>query len=191
MVNNKIEIIKKLIENSPNDITIHKLSLKVKIPYANVYNIVKKLENDGLIILEKRGNAYNCILKRKVHPLIFEAEYERMNVLTVNKNLMGIKSKLNYLKFPFIALIFGSYAKGIATKVSDVDLMILSEKNRIKDLERTISLLPLDIHLVPLTFEEFISMAQSKKFDVVSEVMDANVILVGIEDYYRMLENVG
>ena len=31
-------------------------------------------------------------------------------------------------------------------------------------------------------------MALSKEFNVISEAMDINIILIGIEDYYRMLE---
>ncbi|WP_100907927.1 nucleotidyltransferase domain-containing protein [Methanobacterium sp. MZ-A1] len=41
-----------------------------------------------------------------------------------------LNQKLYNLNFPFIALIFGSYAKGTASKHSDIDLMIISEINR-------------------------------------------------------------
>lgn len=190
MKNNKIEIIKMLINVSPNGINIRKLSQEVDIPYSNVYNIVKKLEKNDLIFLEKNGQAYNCYLNNKVHPLIFQAEYERRNILLENRDLLMLKSKLNALRFQFIALIFGSYSKNQVTKSSDIDLMIISENNRINELDQTISLLPLNIHLVSITYDEFFIMAQSKKFNVISEVIDSNIVLIGIEDYYRMLENV-
>jgi len=48
----------------------------------------------------------------------------------------------------------------------------------------------LDIHLTILNFEEFMDTAMSKEFTVVSEAMKNNIILVGIEDYYRVLNNV-
>lgn len=181
---------KALVEKGDQKINIRQLSQELSINYSNVYYSIKQLQNEGLISLEKMGNSYNCILNKKVHPLIFQAEYGRRDTFIKDKNIKALKSKLNSLKFPFIALIFGSYAKGNRTKGSDLDLMTISEKNRIKDLEQIISLLPLNIHMVPLTFEEFSSMAQTKKFNVVLEVMAANVILIGIEDYYRMLENV-
>lgn len=187
---NKLLIVKALVEKGDQKINIRQLSQELSINYSNVYYSIKQLQNEGLISLEKMGNSYNCILNKKVHPLIFQAEYGRRDTFIKDKNIKALKSKLNSLKFPFIALIFGSYAKGNRTKGSDLDLMTISEKNRIKDLERIISLLPLNIHMVPLTFEEFSSMAQTKKFNVVLEVMAANVILIGIEDYYRMLENV-
>ncbi|MEN6592585.1 MAG: nucleotidyltransferase domain-containing protein [Methanobacterium sp.] len=88
-------------------------------------------------------------------------------------------------------MIFGSYARGNETKASDIDLMVICENGRDVDIQRIISLFPLDIHLVSLNFEEFNSMAKTKEFNVVGEALVNNIILIGIEDYYRMLENVG
>lgn len=34
-------------------------------------------------------------------------------------------------------------------------------------------------------------MAKSRELTVVSEAMKKNIILIGIEDYYRVLENAG
>lgn len=191
MKDNKLQIVRALVEKSYKKTNIRQLSQELSINYSNTYYAIKRLQNEGLISLEKLGNSYNCILNKKVHPMIFQVEYERKNDFIKNKNIKALNSKLNALKFSFIALIFGSYAKGNATKVSDIDLVIISEKNRVKDFERTTSLLPLDIHLVTLTYEEFFSMALSKEFNVISEAMDVNIILIGIEDYYRMVENVG
>ena len=124
-------------------------------------------------------------------PLIFHAEYLRcQDLLDQNKNLKVLNIKLNSLKFPFIALIFGSYAKGTNSKTSDIDLMIISETDRAKKFERIMNLLPLDIHLVTFNFDEFLSMAKNKDFSVVSEALKRNVIIIGIENYYRVLEDV-
>ncbi len=88
--------------------------------------------------------------------------------------------------------ISGSILPGLCDlKNSDIDLMIIGEKKRETEVERVISLLPLDIHLIFFTYEEFLSMALSKEFSVVLEVIKRNVILIGIEDYYRLMENVG
>lgn len=191
MISNKLNIVMALIEKSNEQITINRLSQELGIDYKNVYNIVKKLERDNLVYLKKIGNAYNCILNKKVHPAIFEAEFKRRNNLLKKKFFKVLNDKLSKLNFPFIALIFGSYAKGRETKTSDIDLMVISEKNRDNEIQRTISLLPQNIHLISLNFEEFNSMAKSKEFNVVSEALSHNIILIGIEDYYRMLENAG
>jgi len=190
MKDNKIEIVKDLVTFGQGS-SIRQIANRVKIPYPNVYNIIKKLELDDLVTLEKIGSAYRCSLNKKVHPLIFQAEYERtMDLLEKNTDLKILNKKLYNLNFPFVALIFGSYAKGTASKHSDIDLMIISEINREKEFERTINLLPLDIHPTTLSFDQFMNMAKTNEFSVVSELLDRNIILVGIEDYYRMLEHV-
>lgn len=189
-MNNNTKIIMALIENEEQNISIAQLSKRLKMDYKNVYNSVKQLEKEGLITLERFGNAFNCILNKKVHPAIFEAEYERRKDLLADKNLNILSKKLNSLKFPFISLIFGSYAKGNSSKGSDIDLMIIGEKNREKEIGRVLSLFPLDIHFIFFTYEEFLAMERSKEFTVVSEAIKKNIILTGIEDYYRLIENV-
>ena len=47
------------------------------------------------------------------------------------------------------------------------------------------------IHLTAVTYKDFIYMAKSKEFTVVSEAIKNNIILVGIEEYYRLLKNAG
>ena len=95
-------------------------------------------------------------------------------------------SKLNKLKFPFIALLFGSRVKKY-NRHSDIDLLILGEGGM--EIEQTISLMPLKIHLTNISPREFLNMAKSKEFSVVSEAIKKNIILIGIEDYYRLLED--
>lgn len=186
---NNVRIVKSIIEYGNETFNIRNLSIKSGIDYKNAYNILKKLENQNLILLKKSGQVNNVMLIKKVHPLIFQAEYERKDTLiSKNKDFKILYKRLNSLKFPFIALIFGSYAKGTASRMSDIDLMIISEKGREKIFEKTINLLPLDIHLVTLTFDEFISMSKINDFNVVSEAIASNILLIGIEDYYRMLE---
>jgi len=190
MKNNKQEIIIKLIETIEERPTIRQLSQETGIRYTNVHNIVKKLEKEDLISLEKVGNAYKCSINKKVHPLIFDAEFRRKENLIGGNDFKILMVKLNALPFSFITLVFGSHAQGTASRGSDIDLMVIGESNREKEIERVVSIFPLEIHLIFFTYEEFLSMAQSREFSVVLEAIKSNIILVGIEDYYRLMENV-
>lgn len=185
-----VDILKVLIEKGEERTNINQLSKELKMNYKNVYSIVKRLEKEGLISSERFGKSTICILNKKPHPLIFRAEHERREKLLENKNFKILYEKLNSLAFSFIALIFGSYAKGKFVKGSDIDLMVICEKNKEKEIKSVVSLLPLNIHLVTLTYGEFLKMAKSKEFSVVSEAMKINIILIGIEDYYRLIKNV-
>lgn len=186
-----VDILITIIERSGGKTSISQLSKAINLDYKTVYGIVKRLEKKNIISLEKFGKAYNITLNIKNHFYLFEAEYKRRENLLKNSDLKVLYHKLNNLTFPFICLVFGSYARGKAVKGSDIDLLIICEENRENNVEGMISILPLDIHLTVLSFSEFISMAQSTEFTVVSEAIKNNIILIGIEDYYRILENLG
>ncbi len=186
-----VDVLRVLIENSDKRLNMRQLSQETGMDYKSVYGIVKRLEREELVELERFGKAFECKLIKKVHPLIFEAEYLRRGDLLRSKEFKIMFKDLSAVRFPIVALIFGSYAKGMKNKNSDIDLMVLCEKGREREIHRVVSLWPLKIHLVVLTFAEFLEMAKSREFSVVSEALKGNVLLVGIENYYKMVENVG
>src|SRR3990167_5556174 len=120
-------IIKFLIENKNEELNILKISKSLKMDYKNVYSIIKRLEKASLVKIETFGQSSRIKLNKIVHPLIFEAEFERRKEILKDKNIAvilssfkrGIKSKL------YILLLFGSYANKTQTKNSDIDLMLI------------------------------------------------------------------
>lgn len=190
MRDNKKEVIIKLIEMGEEKPTINQLSQETGIRYKNVYDIIKKLEEESLIKTEKIGNSLQCSLIKRIHPLLFDAEFHRRKILTQKSDFKVIQNRLNSLNFSFIVLLFGSHAKKTSTKGSDIDIMVIGESNREREFENLFSIIPLNIHYTFFTYEEFISMAQSYEFSVVKEAIKNNIILVGIEDYCRLIENV-
>ncbi len=191
MVKNHIKIIMALLEQGNESISIYRLSKLVKLDYKNVYTSVMDLEKKGLLDINSFGNSKQIKLKRIVHPYIFEAEFERRKNLFRNKDFLVISNTLASLNFLFIVLLFGSYAKRESRKGSDIDLLIICDKNKEAEINNKLDLFPLKIHASFVDFGEFISMAKLKEFNVVNEAIKNNFILVGIEDYYRLLENVG
>lgn len=188
MVNELISILRLLIENQGEILSIRKISQLRKINYKSAYNVITKLKNEDIIELQRVGHAINCLFNKHFNSTVFNAEYLRRNELIKNSNFRVIYDNLNKIPFPFITLLFGSHAKKIATKHSDIDLIIISNNNN--KIQEVISLIPLKIQLISLTPQEFITMAKSREFSVVSEAIKKNIIIIGIEDYYRLLENV-
>ncbi|MEK6792665.1 MAG: nucleotidyltransferase domain-containing protein, partial [Nanoarchaeota archaeon] len=83
--------------------------------------------------------------------------------------------------------IFGSYSKGEQTKSSDIDLLFVSNEKKFEEnISNILSLLPIKTHAFVFTEEEFIRMKDSKKSNVVKEMIKSNVILYGVENYYRL-----
>ena len=98
-----------------------------------------------------------------------------------------IYNDLNKVNVPFIALIFGSYAKGKETKHSDIALLVITED--FKPIGQVLSRFPLKIHTTDIRYRDFIEMLKSREFTVVSEAIKRNIIIIGIGEYYRVVEN--
>ena len=186
----KIEILKLLIENKEETYSIRKIALIRKINYKSAYNALKTLENEEIVELKRAGNTLLCSFNNKFNDLVFKTEYSRRENLFKKREFPVIHKSLAKLEFPFIILLFGSYAKGTVTKHLDIDLLLISDKEHFKKVQDTISILPQEIHLTPTSYENFIHMARSKEFSVVNEAIKKNIILIGIEEYYRLLKNV-
>ena len=183
----EIKIIKTLLADRTASFTIRGLAKMADLDYKIVHTAVQLLFKKGVLDKKKIGSSTSIKLSGDLTSEVVLAELERRESLLRNSDFSAIYDKIAALKFPFIALIFGSCAKGGARRGSDIDIMVLCEKGRERSLENSISILPLNIHLVPLTFDEFTTMAKSREFTVVSEVLKTNVILVGIEDFYRLV----
>jgi hypothetical protein len=68
--------------------------------------------------------------------------------------------------------------------------MLITDSQQIKNkIEDKISLIPLKIHLLSFTSSEFASMINTTKFNVGREAFSNNIILEGVEDYYRLIKN--
>ncbi len=185
----EIDILKIMIKKHTRNLNIRMISKDLGMDYKNTYTLIKKLEKLGVISLQRFGNTLNCTLVKKNHPVLFRAEYERRDETLEKRDIKVLYDYLNHIPSLFIALLFGSHASLKATKGSDIDLMIISDTETQKEAEKAVSLLPLDIHISALTTKEFITSLKTTEFNVVKEAVKNNIILIGIEDYYRMIEN--
>jgi len=186
-MNAEIKILKLLLNNKEEKFTIKKIAERAKINYRIAYEKVSQMEKGGLIKVTKIGNTKICELTNKFDKSVFEAEYGRRTDLLNNKDFLVLYKRLSELQFSFVALLFGSHAKRKTNKHSDIDLLTIGGDE--KEIRSTISLWPEKIHLTSVTYKDFIHMAKSREFTVVSEAIKNNIILVGIEEYYRLVLN--
>ncbi len=187
MANETIEILKLLMNNKEETFSIRKISQLRDINYKSAYIALKFLAKEKIVDLKKVGNTIACTFNNNFNDLVFKAEYLRREDLFKSKDFLIIYKRLSELKFPFIALLFGSYAKGTAKQHSDIDILTIGGDE--DEIEKTISLLPDKIHLTQVNYESFSRMIKSKDMSVVNEAIKKNIILIGIEEYYRLLGN--
>lgn len=187
MANETIEILKLLISSKEEAFSIRKISQLRGINYKSAYIALKFLAKVKIVDLKKMGNTIICTFNNNFNDMVFRAEFLRREDLFKNKDFLIIHNRLSELKFPFIALLFGSYAKGTAKKHSDIDILTIGGDE--KEIEKVTSLLPDKIHLTSVSYESFVRMVKSKDMSVVSEALKKNIPLIGIEEYYRLLKN--
>ncbi|MBU0757727.1 MAG: nucleotidyltransferase domain-containing protein [Nanoarchaeota archaeon] len=185
----KLEILKFLIMNKETKYSIRSISKIRDVNYKSAYLALHELEREGCVDIEKIGNTKLVRFNFNFTESVFLVEYEKREELIKKKDFKVIYESLAKLPFSYIVLLFGSYAKKTQSKGSDIDLMTIGGEE--KEILSKIRLFPLNIHHTNLTETEFNIMARSKDFTVVSESMKNNIILIGIEEYYRLINNVG
>lgn len=184
-----LKIIKLFLEDKKPK-TIREIAKQIHADYRITYLAAQRLIQQDVLRAETVGKSTLCRLNPTHYGTeIYEAEQERKEHLLKNKNLQQLGQEImsKVKTSSFILLLFGSYAKGQQTKSSDIDLLFISNEahfeQKISDL---LSLLPLKTHPLVFTEEEFIRMKDAKKPNVVQEAIQNNVILYGIEAYYRL-----
>ena len=170
--------------------TIRDISKEIKSDYKITNVAIKRLEDKKIIAVKEIGHSKIVTLNNVPSKELFFAEYERQEEILKNKDiLILLKTIRNNLKTKmFSLLLFGSFAKKTQNKTSDIDIALICENKEIeKDAEFIIKTLPLKIHLIFLTEDEFKKSIDTKKFNVAHEIMKNNIILYGIENYYGLI----
>lgn len=187
-------LVQYLIEHKDQELNILQISKDLGMDYKNTHSILQRLEKTLLVSLTPFGQARRVTLISQLHPLIFEAEYNRRKALLKDKTLLvmlnDFKDKLQ-TKY-YVLLVFGSYAKKRQTKSSDIDLLFVvpnkKEESFEEEVQRIAKSLPLPLHCLVFSEEQFLEMINAKQPNVGQEALKNNVILYGIETYYEMIQ---
>jgi len=125
-------ILELLFDNLTKEYSIHEISTTLKIPYPQTHRNIQSLIKRELVISEKVGKS-NMISLRKdsVKKEYITAELNRRdNALKKYPILRRVISDLEKIpQLQYICVVFGSYAKGISKKNSDIDLLFIIPKD--------------------------------------------------------------
>ncbi|MFT4308905.1 MAG: nucleotidyltransferase domain-containing protein [Candidatus Woesearchaeota archaeon] len=187
-----VKVIQALLDYNNLRLSIRGLAKILKKDYKNMHNIIMRLANNNIVVLEPFGNAHKVTLVKKPHPYIFEAEHNRREDILRNKTIRAVLSYYNNMSTVFfVLLLFGSYAKRNPTRHSDIDLLFIIpdglEEIMNKEIMSISSTIPLPLHINVFNETEFKSMSMSKEFTVGSEAINNNIILHGTEYFYEMI----
>lgn len=177
-------ILMQLVQDKTREFTINEITGLLKKDYKNVYNAVKKVQNS--IKTTKKANSTIITFNPELTNDIYLLENYRREELV--KKIKLLYQDIKRIKNPhFVAVIFGSYAKGKQTKNSDIDLCIIHDNaEEFKKIQRALSIhSKLQIH--EFHYNDFISMLNEKSFNVGHEIVKDGIVLKNIEGYYEMI----
>lgn len=186
-------------------LTILKISKQLKIGYRPAYNHINEMEKERMIQIEKIGSSKQCKLiltEPKTRHLLESLDIARKERLyKENPKLKTIlESLIPKLTEQFISeihsiVLFGSYAKGTATKQSDIDLLFIVNDLKNKKLRESIERESAsyqyshNIKVSPLItdIQELKKMLKAKELNVGKEVKEFGVSLYGHEMFWRVV----
>lgn len=185
--------------------TILEISKLLNIGYRPAYNHIAELEKMNAIHLTRIGNAKQSFLNlENIHCRHFlqEVDLARKEQLYIHNQKLKIILEEIMLKITnqtdaslHSIILFGSYAKGTATKSSDIDLLFIvsniKDKNIREKIERECASYQHshNIKISPLITdtEEFKKMLKSKEMNVGKEIKEHGIALYGSEQFWRLI----
>lgn len=184
------KIIRYLILIYPKKSSILQISKTQKLSYNSTYKYILSLQQEQIISITKGLNGMYCTLTPTPESILF-ASY-----IDTNCTANFLRQKVFFKKIiqdiitsneVSLLLLFGSYAKGLEQRESDIDLLAVTEhKTAITKLSSYLSLkYNKEINILPITSKEWITMLHSKERTVVTEAVESHIILFGYEKYWR------
>jgi len=176
----RVEILKLFLFNTNNSFYQRQISNLTAQSIRGVQREVDKLNRIGLIERSIQGNRIYYKVNKKcpiVEDLknIFFKSVGIAEVLRDNFKEKGIK----------VAFIYGSYAKGEESLLSDIDLMVIgdiSSKELSSILSKPKKELMREINYIVFPLNEFIDRARQKDHFINSVLKDKKIYIAGSED---------
>lgn len=175
---------------------IHKreLSKRLNLGMPSIDYGLRKISK--LIKKKKQGNQINFFLdysKEKLTPALNLAEYSRFERLPAKVRL-AVNDFLKELdEKPTLAVIFGSYATGMYTKHSDIDILLVFQKigdaKKIENIAKKVGM-KTDTQLSPvyLDYPEFRESVHNQTRDFFKKLKKDKIILIGMEWWRQLID---
>ncbi len=184
MLHNKYyEIIKQFLGDYNKEIYGRELIKKVGISQKNIALTLEELEKAGMLSSKTRGNIRYFFLNKlnpfyKKYLLLAEVE----NSIEFLKNQPKVSQVLDKIeKNKKIICVFGSYAKGIQKKDSDLDLFIIGKFNE-KEIKKIGKDYNLTISIKGGTKYDFVSSLKERN-PLLKEILENHILISGYEEF--------
>jgi predicted nucleotidyltransferase len=181
----RVEILKLFLFNTSNSFYQRQISNLTAQSIRGVQREVEKLHRIGIIERSIQGNRIYYKLNKKC-PIIQDLK----NIFFKSVGIAEVLKENLKEKEIKIAFIYGSYAKGEESLLSDIDLMVLGDISS-KELSNILSKpkreLMREINYVVFSLDEFINKAMQKDHFINSVLKDKKIYIMGSENELKGL----
>jgi len=170
----KLEIVNNLLREESH---AREIAKKLNINHMMVVRKIKELERENAADYKEKGKNKVYFLKKTIEARNYALKcesYKLNQILKKYPSLRAIIEKLQKDKRLKLAILFGSYAKGIARNDSDIDVYIETDK---LELKKELSLIDSRISIKIGNYD--------KEAALIKEIEKAHVIIKGVEEYYE------
>jgi len=129
---NKLKVLRLFLENQNSYFHLREIARLTYISPGGMFKILKKLEDEKLVIREKTKVMDNFIAN--VENKEYIAIKKAFNIYSIMGS--GLIEFLVEAYSPKAIVLFGSYAKGEDTEKSDIDIAIITNKEKRLDISK-------------------------------------------------------
>ncbi|MBI2675716.1 MAG: nucleotidyltransferase domain-containing protein [Candidatus Aenigmarchaeota archaeon] len=190
----ELRIVDLLARNPGRKFTINEIARELEEYYSFVHRTAGRLAKDDVIDKSRVGKSYICSLNmenEKTLALMVLGEIEKKDEFYGRNRELGLMledlvKSLSTQPGVDAIVLFGSYAKGAATKESDVDILVVA--GRKAEIGRTAKEMYAkygkEINPVIITSQEF---RKQKEKAIIKEIISGHCVLYGAKNFVNLV----
>ena len=171
--NKELEIIALYRTDYQKRFYLREISKLSKIPLKTTQNLLVKLEKESILKskIEGRNKYFNLNLDNiQTKSILLQSEIYKTDLFLETYSIF--KTFLKSVKTNDLIIVFGSFAKFNVNKNSDLDILIISNKEQ----KLPFYLLPYKLHKINLSENSFIKSVKEQE-NLIKEVEENHIIL--------------
>ena len=171
----RVKLLSEMLLNSDREYHIRELSRIIGISPIYVQKELRNLQSLGLLTSRKQGNMVLYVLDKR------STISDDLKRIFLKTELVGaeILKSLDSAKIQY-ALIYGSFAKGVETTKSDIDLLVIGDIEEdvlLKSVSKAEGKVGREISYVLWTSKEFAQKAK-QKIPLLLEILKTDVVMI-------------
>ncbi len=171
----KFEILGELLKNP---IHVRELENRLNIPKSTISDKLKELYEENIVDFNLIGRNKEFFIKNSFESsqiLRILENYKLIKLIQIYPTLKPIIEEIQKLSQNNIILIFGSFAKNLAHKNSDIDIFIQTNSSKLKE----------EVELINSKISVKIGDLK-KENNLIKEIKQDYIIVCGIDDFMRI-----